>query len=45
MLSTGLFRKEDVWLSHSGDLIRETVADSFEPRVRDMLQVRVSGGQ
>jgi hypothetical protein len=39
LLQTHRFRREDIWISHSGDQIKQQVADSLDRETLQILQV------
>jgi predicted Rossmann-fold nucleotide-binding protein len=38
LLQTNRFRREDIWISHSGDQIKQHVADSLDHETLQLLQ-------
>ncbi|WIA22210.1 hypothetical protein OEZ85_004541 [Tetradesmus obliquus] len=38
LLQTDRFRREDIWISHSGDMIKQHVADSLDKETLQLLQ-------
>uniref|UniRef100_A0A383VNX1 Glycosyl transferase family 1 domain-containing protein n=1 Tax=Tetradesmus obliquus TaxID=3088 RepID=A0A383VNX1_TETOB len=38
LLQTNRFRREDIWISHSGDMIKQHVADSLDKETLQLLQ-------